>query len=166
MGRILSFVDATSAWTGRVVSTLSLVTALFVTYEIVLRDFYTRPTVWAAEGTVFACGLLYLLGGAWTLLEDRHVRVDVLYSRISDRNRALLDALTYLCFSLYVVAMIWATAKYALESVQLRETTMSPWDPPIWPMKVAMLLALLLLFTQGTVKFIRNLHLVFTGRVL
>jgi TRAP-type mannitol/chloroaromatic compound transport system permease small subunit len=166
MRRILRVVDAVSVCFGKGVSVLTLFVALAIVYEIFMRYTFSKPTVWASESTVFGCGLVYLLGGAWTLLEDRHVRIDMLYSKISPRGQAALDCFTYLFFALYVVVMLRATAIYAYESVALRETTMTPWDPPIYPMKVAMTVALALLFLQGTAKFIRNLYFSVTGKAL
>jgi TRAP-type mannitol/chloroaromatic compound transport system permease small subunit len=151
---------------GKMVSILTLFVALAIVYEIVVRYFFSKPTVWAAESTVFACGLVYLLGGAWTLREDKHVRIDMLYVKISPRHRAAIDCVTFLFFALYLVVMLHATAIYAYESLELRETTMSPWDPPLYPLKVAMALGLALLILQGTAKFIRDLYFVVTGRKL
>ena len=68
-------------------------------------------------------------------------------------------------FLLYVGVMLKATLRYALESIELRETTMSPWDPPIYPIKAAMVAALALLLLQGTVKFIRDLNRAVKGDV-
>ncbi len=158
MGKLLSFIDAISTYLGKAVSVLIYFVTAAIVYEVIMRVFFSKPTIWAAEGTVFVCGLLYLLGGAWALLDDNHVRVDVFYSRLSTRGKAIMDAITYPCFALYIAVMAWATSKYAFESISLGETTMSPWDPPIWPMKSAMLLALVMLFLQGTVKFVRNIH--------
>jgi len=158
MRRILSVVDLVSTWVGKVVSVLTLFVALAIVYEILMRYAFSKPTVWASESTVFACGLVYLLGGAWTLLEDKHVRIDMLYAKVSPRGRAALDCFTYLFFAFYIAVMLYATAIYAYESAALRETTMTPWDPPIYPMKVAMAVALALLLMQGTAKFIRNLY--------
>lgn len=156
--------DAISSWTGKSASVFSLLTALVITYEIFVREVLVSPTVWAAEATVFACGILYLMGGPWTLLEDKHVRVDALYGKLSPKFKALMDSFTYLPFSLYLLVMIWATGHYALESLELGETTMSPWNPPIWPMKAIMLLALVLMFLQGTAKFLRDLAFLAAGR--
>lgn len=164
MRRILSVVDLVSTWVGKVVSVLTLFVALAIMYEILMRYSFSKPTVWASESTVFACGLVYLLGGAWTLLEDKHVRIDMLYAKVSPRGRAALDCFTYLFFALYIVVMLHATAIYAYESVALRETTMTPWDPPIYPMKVAMAVALALLLMQGTARFIRNLYFLIAGK--
>lgn len=164
MRKILALVDGTSAWIGKAVSLLSLFVAVVIVYEIVMRTFFIRATVWASESTIFACGLIYLLGGAWTLLEEKHIRIDMIYVKLSPRRRAVLDCITYLFFSLYILAMLWATWLYAAESIKVRETTMSPWNPPIYPMKMAMALGLLLLFTQGTAKLIRDLYFAVTGK--
>ncbi|MEJ5376374.1 MAG: TRAP transporter small permease subunit [bacterium] len=164
MDKLLSLMDKLSSWIGKSASIFSLLTAAVITYEIFVRQVLVSPTVWAAEATVFACGILYLLGGPWTLLEDKHVRVDALYRRFSPRLRALVDSITFLPFCLYLLVMIWATWHYAVESLELGETTMSPWNPPIWPMKLIMLVALVLIFLQGTAKFLRDLAFLAKGR--
>ena len=166
MRKILRVVDTVSVFFGKGVSILTLFVAMAIVYEILMRYTFSLPTVWASESTVFACGLVYLLGGAWTLLEDKHVRIDMLYAKISPRGRAALDCFTYLFFAFYIAVMLRATTIYAYESVALRETTMTPWDPPIYPMKVAMAVALALLLMQGTARFIRNLYFLVTGKAL
>ncbi len=163
MRRALLLVDIVSVWIGRFASIFSLVCAFVIAYEILLRQIFLKPTVWAAEATVFACAVLYLLGGPWTLLEDKHVRVDALYRKLQPRTRALVDCLTYLPFSLYLIVMIWASYNYVVDSIQLGETTMSPWNPPIWPMKLLMLISLVMIFLQGTAKFVRDVCRVAKG---
>jgi TRAP-type mannitol/chloroaromatic compound transport system permease small subunit len=164
--KVLALIDAINTRIGKVVSILSLLVAFIITYEIIMRQVFVKPTVWVAEGTVFGCGLLYMLGGAWTLRQDHHVRVDVLYHGLSRRGKALVDCLTYFAFLLYIVVMIWASWFYVAESVRLHETTMSPWDPPIWPLKVAFLLSLLMLLFQQTAKFVRDFYYLMKGEKL
>ena len=166
MRKVLALIDATNTRIGMGVSILSLVVAFIITYEIIMRQAFVRPTVWVAEGTVFGCALLYMLGGAWTLLQDGHVRVDMLYHGLSRRRKALVDCLTYFAFLLYIAVMIWAFWGYVAQSVQFRETTMSPWDPPLWPFKVAFLVALIMLLLQQTAKFVRDLYFVLKGEDL
>ncbi|HXZ37563.1 MAG TPA: TRAP transporter small permease subunit, partial [Thermodesulfobacteriota bacterium] len=86
MRKILDLIDATNTRIGKLVSILSLGVAFIITYEILMRQVFVKPTVWVAEGTVFGCGLVYMLGGAWTLLQDGHVRVDMLYHGLSRRR--------------------------------------------------------------------------------
>ncbi|MRR37265.1 TRAP transporter small permease subunit [bacterium] len=166
MKKILSLIDATNTWIGKVTSILSLVVALIITYEIFMREVLVKPTLWVAEGTVFGCGLLYLLGGAWTLKQDGHVRVDMLYHGLSRRGKAMIDCVTYFAFLLYITVMIWASWQYMEQSIAVRETTMSPWDPIIWPFKVALVASLIMLLMQQTAKFVRDLYFVMKGEEL
>jgi TRAP-type mannitol/chloroaromatic compound transport system permease small subunit len=164
--KILSLIDVTNTLIGKIVSILSLAVAFIITYEILMRQVFVKPTVWVAEGTVFGCGLVYMLGGAWTLLQDGHVRVDMLYHGLSRRRKALVDCLTYFAFLLYIAVMIWACWSYMIESVQLREHTMSPWDPPIWPLKVAFFVSMVMLLFQQTAKFVRDFYYLVKGQDL
>lgn len=166
MTKILALIDAISTWTGKAVSILSLFTAVIITYEIVARELFNSPTTWAAESTVFACAILYLLGGAWTLLQDGHVRVDLLHNRFSPRTKAIVEVVTFVPFALYIGVMLWATTKYAMQSVELRETTMTPWNPPIYPIKIVMVVALVLLLLQQTAKVVRDLYFIVKGEEL
>ncbi len=164
--KILSLIDGTSIWVGKVVSILALLVALIIFYEIFMREVLIKPTVWVAEATVFGCGLLYLLGGAWTLKQDGHVRVDMIYHGLSRRGKALIDCVTYFAFLLYIGVMIWSAWQYMEQSIAVRETTMSPWDPVIWPLKIALVAALLLLLLQQTAKFVRDLYYIAKGEEL
>jgi TRAP-type mannitol/chloroaromatic compound transport system permease small subunit len=164
--KILAWIDATNTGVAKTVSILSLVVAFIITYEIIMRQAFGKPTLWVAEGTVFGCGLVYMLGGAWTLRLDGHVRVDMLYHGLSRRRKALLDCLTYFAFLLYIAVMLWACWFYMAESVRLREHTMSPWDPPVWPLKVAFFFSMIMLLLQQTAKFARDLYFLVKGEEL
>ena len=166
MKKFLALIDGTSIWVGKVTSILTLIVAFIISYEIFMREVLVKPTIWVAEATVFGCGLLYLLGGAWTLKQDGHVRVDMLYHGLSRRGKAIIDCLTYFAFALYIVVMIWAAWQYMEQSIAVRETTMSPWDPVIWPFKIALVLALFLLLLQQTAKFVRDLYYIMKGEEL
>jgi TRAP-type mannitol/chloroaromatic compound transport system permease small subunit len=163
---ILKFIDKLSIAAGKTVSILTLLVAVAIMYEIIKRYFFNEPTIWAAETTVFACCLVYLLGAAWTMVLDGHVRIDLLYASLTPRKRAILDSCTFIFFLGYILAMLWATWTYALESVDVMETTMSPWDPPIWPMKLAMVVGFSLVLLQGIAKFIRDLYMSIKGEPL
>ena len=93
MKKFLALIDGTSIWVGKVTSILTLIVAFIISYEIFMREVLVKPTIWVAEATVFGCGLLYLLGGAWTLKQDGHVRVDMLYHGLSRRGKAIIDCL-------------------------------------------------------------------------
>ena len=165
MGKGLAFIDRLNTWLGRSTGVLAFFVAAAIVYEVVVRYFFNRPTVWANESTIFAACAIYMLAGGWAILEDRHVRIDVFYHRFSDRKRAAVDCLTYPFFALYIVVMLWASFNYTWESIRVGETTMSPWNPPIYPMKIFMTVGLFLILLQGTARLIRNLYLLWNKKL-
>ena len=72
----------------------------------------------------------------------------------------MADIVGFICFSLYVIALIWIGTQMAWTSYLQSETTSTPWDPPIWPVKMAIPIAGLLLMLQGIVNLLRDLGLV------
>jgi TRAP-type mannitol/chloroaromatic compound transport system permease small subunit len=165
MKSVLSIIDWISMWSGKATSWFTIVVIFIVTYEIVMRYVFHRPTIWASEGMIFLCAILYVIGGAWTLLEKKHVKIDFVYERFSPRQRAILDIITFFFFALYMGMMLWATSKYAWESIQLAERSGSPWNPPVYPIKLALAVGVLLILLQGIANLIRDLHFVFKGPV-
>jgi len=166
MKRLLSIIDTLSTWTGKAASWLILIVVIFVIYEILMRYVFHLPTLWVSESMVFGCGVTYVLGGGWALLDNRHVKIDLIYGRLTPRRRAIIDSITFVFFALYLGVFFWAVAKYALHSVLLRETAGSAWDPPVYPIKVALVVGVVLLLFQGLAKLIRDLHLAIKGREL
>ena len=142
--------------------TIILVTAA-VLYEVIARTVFGAPTQWGNETTIYLSAMAYLLAGGYALLHRRHVRIDVLYEALSPRNRVRLDAFTFVFFLAYVLTLIWAGGADAWNSFQIGETTSTPWNPPIWPVKLAIPAAGLLLLLQGIANLIRDLGWVHGG---
>jgi len=156
--RLFRAVDRLNEWCGWVVGYQILFIVVVILYEIVMRDALTAPTVWANETMVYVTAMAYLLGGGYALLHRRHVTVDVLYARLSARTRARLDRVTLVFFVLYLGALIWAGSVWAWDSIKIGETTGSPWNPPVWPVKLAIPLAALLTLLQGIANVIRDVR--------
>ena len=109
--------------------------------------------------------MAYLLAGGYALLHRRHVRIDVIYEALSPRMRARLDAFTFVFFVAYMLTLIWYGGVDAWNSFQIGETTSTPWNPVIWPVKAAIPAAGLLLLLQGISNLIRDLGWAPGGRV-
>ena len=91
------------------------------------------------------------------LLHRRHVRIDVIYEALSPRTRARLDAFTFVFFVAYMLTLIGYGGIDAWNSFSIGETTSTPWNPVIWPVKAAIPAAGLLLLLQGISNLIRDL---------
>ena len=99
---------------------------------------------------------VFLLGAAWVLAEDGHVRVDVLYARLSPKGRAWVDLLGSLLLLLPFCALVlWASWPAVAEAVALREGALDAGGLARWPVKLLLPAGVLLLGLQGLVQAAR-----------
>ena len=166
MRKLLTVIDQTSIWVGKVSSFVILLAVAICGFEVTMRYVFTRPTVWGSEAMVYGCAYLYALGASWTLQAGRHVKIDVLYTHLKPRWQKTLDCLTYPFFMFYMGTMAWVGSKFAMESLALRETSGTPWDPPVYPVKIIFVVAVVLLMFQGSAKFVRDLYFAMNGKDL
>jgi TRAP-type mannitol/chloroaromatic compound transport system permease small subunit len=164
MKRVIRLIDFISIWSGKATGILCVLMVLFIIYEVILRHILNLPTQWVSEATVFCGALVYVIAGAWTLLKDQHVKVDLLYDRFSLKTKAYLDILSFVFFSIYMIAMLWATFIYATDSIDLFEHTGSSWNPPIYPVKAAFFIGVLLIMLQGINGLIRSIYFIKYGQ--
>lgn len=87
----VSRLDAFSDWTGRAVSWLTLGMVLVTFLVVVLRYAFDLGWIAVQESVSYMHGLVFMLGAAYTLRHDGHVRVDIFYGKFSDRGRRLVD---------------------------------------------------------------------------
>lgn len=157
--RFCDGVDRANEWMGSLWGYSILIVTLAVLYEVVARTLFDRPTIWSNETVIYVSAVAYLLGGAYAHLYYRHVRIDLIYHRLGPKARARLDLVTFVFFLFYVGALVWVGSQMAWDSFNQGETTGTPWNPPIWPVKVAIPFAGLLLLVQGVANLLREIGL-------
>jgi TRAP-type mannitol/chloroaromatic compound transport system permease small subunit len=135
-----------------------------IVWEVVLRSLFNRPTVWAHELSIMMFGALTILSGAYALRTRAHVNMDLLYTHLSARNRALLDVLTFPFFLVFCVVILWLGWEFAERSIRMSEISQSDWAPPVWPIKLMIPVGAFLLLLQGTANFLSDLRKLFTGK--
>jgi TRAP-type mannitol/chloroaromatic compound transport system permease small subunit len=146
---------------GRVVGRLAMymifVMAGVLIYSAVMRTGFNRPPLWTIEMSQFLLAAYFLLGGAYSLQLNAHVRMDVLYSRWTLRGQAFADTITSACLVTYLVVLLMggiSSTEYALEYGQ---RAASAWRPPMAPIKILMTAGIALMLLQTTAYFIRDL---------
>ncbi len=160
MKRFVRAVDSFNEYFGRAVALLMLPLVFVVVYEVIARKVFRAPTIWAFEMTVYLYGAHFMLGAAYTYLHNRHVKIDILSSKLPDKVQTVLSILTFLfIFVPFVGALTYASIKYAAHSWSVWEHSWSAWKPPLFLYKSVMPVALILLFIQGLSKFIRDIYL-------
>ena len=73
---------------------LLFIMVLSICYEIVLRYFFSRPTLWVVGLVEYILFCATFLGTGWLLRKDGHVKVDIGMAFFSEKGRALLNAIT------------------------------------------------------------------------
>ena len=123
-------------------------------YEVVARYVFDAPTVWAMELAVLLFGPYFLLGGPYLLHLRGHVALDVLRQRPSARWNRRLDLINYPVIVAFCAILLYYSAPAAWSAWLYRETSFSAWNPPIWPAKAAVPLALALMLLQALADYV------------
>jgi len=162
--RVFLLIDGLSSWSGKLVSMLIFPMVVVLTYEVISRYVFDRPTIWAHETTRYIYGFHFLLGGAYTLFLGSHVNVDIFYVRFSPRTKAIVNVFTYILFFLFAGVLLWLGIGMAWQSILLGESSPTPWHSPYAPLKIAVPLAALLILLQGLVRYVQNIFTAVTGK--
>jgi TRAP-type mannitol/chloroaromatic compound transport system permease small subunit len=157
MQKLLHFVDKLSTWVGQAFSWLIVVLTFQVSWEVFSRYVLNQPHSWAFDLMIMMYGTSFMMAGAYTLAKEGHVRGDVLYGFFPPRLQAGLDLLLYIVFFIPgVVALVWAGYTYASESLAINEhSTLTANGPPLYPFKMIIPIAGVLLLMQGLVEIVR-----------
>lgn len=159
VARFCAIVDRVNLWVGQVFGASVILVSAMVIYEVVLRSVFGRSTTWSNEAVIYLSAVTYLLAGGYALMNHTHVRIDILYATLSLRNQLRLDFVTFVMFLFYTGTLIYVGGSMAWESLLQHETTGSPWDPPIWPVKFSIMFAGILVLLQGIANLLRKVAL-------
>jgi TRAP-type mannitol/chloroaromatic compound transport system permease small subunit len=155
------FTDATGIWIALIA--LPLVGA--VCYEVMARYAFSAPTIWSFDVTYMLYATLFMLGAAYALHKGAHIRTDFFYERWSIRTRGVIDAVAYIVFFFPAFATLlvvsWDEAYYSWVINETSEQT--PWRPILWPFKLVVPVACLLLLVQGVSETIKSVWAARTG---
>jgi len=154
-------IDRFSEASGALVSWLTLAMVLLTVVIVVMRYVFDAGLVWMQETLTWMHAAVFMLGAAYTLQRDEHVRVDIFYRDMSERRRAIVDAsgvilfLLPLCGFLVVEAWPYVSASWSISEIS-RDTGGLPY--PAVPLLKSMLLVMpLLVALQGVALLIRSL---------
>jgi TRAP-type mannitol/chloroaromatic compound transport system permease small subunit len=164
MQRYLFFIDRISTWVGKTFAWCIVFLTFVVTYDVVMRKM-GNPTVWAFDMSWMLYGALFLMAGAYTLSRNGHVRGDVLYGFFPPRLQAGLDLALYFAFFVPgILALAYAGIGYAETSWAQKEASYNSADIIIYPVKVLIPIAGMLVFLQGIAEIIRCVQCLRSGQ--
>ena len=158
---LMSIIDTVNDRVGNLLSYFLFFFFVLLLMEVILRYFFNSPTVWANELAQMLFGAYAILAGGYIMRTGGHVNVDILYSRLSRKSRAGLDIFTSLLFFLFCAMLLVYGGSLAWDSLSRFEHSQSAWNPPLYPAKLMIPLAAVLLLLQGFAKLIRDILILF-----
>jgi len=164
--RLARGVDALNNRIGAAIRWLALIMILVGAFNAIAR-YATRYTGVALSSNAYLdlqwyfFSLIFLLGAAYGLEHDVHVRVDVLYARLTRKARAWIDlAGTVLFLIPFSALMLWVSWPAVRNSWAIHETSPDPGGLPRYPIKTVILLSFGLLLLQALSQLLKQVDVI------
>ena len=163
---IIRIIDNFSKWISIAVSTLLPAMICVLMIEVICRYVLNRPTQWAYDVSIFMFGYVGILGGVYIHKLKEHINVDVVYSRLSTRTKAVMDSITGCLVIYFLILIILYTWGPAMEAFRINETKPTEWGPPTGHFKLLIPVGTFFLFLQQLANWVRSLYRVITDKEL
>ena len=150
---------------GAITSIAIVLMILNVTYDVIMRYFFRSGSIGFQEMEWHLFSVVILLGMSYTLKENGHVRVDLIYDKLSEKRKALIDMIGVITFILPIAFLITnASIPYVIETFQSGEISGDPGGlTHRWIVKSLIPLSFILLIITAIGFFIKNLN-IYSGR--
>ncbi len=153
----VNIIDYISFKTGRATMYLVFVMMFILILSFVTRNIINIPLIWIIEMAQFVMTGYYLLGGGYSMLTDDHVRMDLIYSKLKDKTKALLDSLTSVFLIFYLVVLLIGSISSLTYTIETNQRLFTAWAPYVWPIKSIMTFGILLMLLQSIAIFFKDL---------
>ena len=150
-------IDFISLKTGRATMYLVFVMMFILILSFVTRNIVNIPLIWIIEMAQFVMTGYYLLGGGYSMLTDDHVRMDLIYSKLKDKTKALLDSLTSVFLIFYLVVLLIGSISSLTYTLETNQRLFTAWAPYVWPIKSIMTFGILLMLLQSIAIFFKDI---------
>ena len=166
MKNFILFSDLLNTWVGKAFAWCIVVLTFGTVYEVVMAYVFRAPTLWNFDFSLQMYGALFIMGGAYALCTEAHIRGDVIYRLLSVKKQAIVDLILYIIFFMPgVCALAFAGIDYAGDAWRSGETS---WNSPA-KIQIYMIKSLIpatgfLLIIQGFSEMCRCIIAIRSGR--
>ena len=136
--------------------------AIFLMMGTLLLNAFTRnvlniPLSWCIEMAQFTLAAYYLVGGAYSMQMDDHVRMDLIYDRYSDKTKAKIDVGTSGFLIFYLVVLLIGAISSTRYAIEYDQHKFSQWNPSLIPIKIIMVFGIVLMLLQSISMFFKDI---------
>jgi TRAP-type mannitol/chloroaromatic compound transport system permease small subunit len=158
--RITDALEWANIKAGEYVAYWAVISVFVYYYEVMARFLFNSPTNWVHESMFLMYGMQYMISGAYAYREDQHVRVDVLYVKLSTRGKAIADIISSVFFFIFALTLLWTGGRFAWDAISVHETSFAEWGIQYWPVKLTIPIGAALILLQGLSKLIKDIVIV------
>jgi len=151
-------IDAFTRWTGKRLAWLILVAVVISAVNAIVRKgFDVSSNSWLELQWVLF-GIVFLLCSPWTLLDNEHIRIDIVNNLFSKRARNIIDVIGHVFFLMPLcIVMIITGGPFFMRSVEVNEQSGNAGGLPQWPAKSLIIIAFVFLLVQGISELIKRI---------
>lgn len=151
-------IDAANTWIGKRVAWLILVAVLVSAINAVVRKvFDTSSNAWLELQWVLY-SFVFLMCAPWTLLDNEHIRIDILNNLMPRRMRNIIELVGHMFFLLPLCAVLVVTGiPFFIKSAEINEQSWNTGGLPQWPAKSFIMIGFAFLFLQGISELVKRI---------
>lgn len=166
LNKLVCSAEAIAHYTGRCVAWLTLLMMLLTCLVVLLRYGFGIGSIALQESVLYLHALVFMLGAAYTLKDDEHVRVDVFYRDFSATKKAWVNILGGIFFLLpFTIYTTYLSLDYVSASWRVLETSPEPGGLPfVYLLKTLIPIMMVCLIVQGLADIAKNIAVVKAGK--
>lgn len=158
MSSLIRLIEKIVTVVGIVAAFLLVPLVLATVWEVYSRYVAGSPTTWAYEIGYMLTGAHFLLGLAYTLKQDLHIRIDVFTGSMAPRTRATIDAIAYAVVLPLLVWLAWMLLQYTLIGYAREERTgQSAFNAVVWPFRLVFTVSFALFALQVFAELLKSI---------
>jgi TRAP-type mannitol/chloroaromatic compound transport system permease small subunit len=151
-------IDAFTKWTGKRLAWLILLAVVVSALNAIIRkSFDTSSNSWLElQWVLFS--IVFLLCSPWTLLDNEHIRIDIVNNLLPKQVRSSIDVIGHLFFLMpLTIIMIITGVPFFMRSVEINEQSGNAGGLPQWPAKSLIMIGFAFLLVQGISELIKRI---------
>jgi TRAP-type mannitol/chloroaromatic compound transport system permease small subunit len=151
-------IDAFTKWTGKRLAWLILVAVVVSAVNAIIRKSFDMSSNSWLELQWVLFGIVFLLCSSWTLLDNEHIRIDIINNMLPKRVRDSIDVIGHIFFLMPLcVVMIITSVPFFVRSYRINEQSGNAGGLPQWPAKSLIMIGFAMLLVQGASELIKRI---------
>jgi len=163
--RYIQLIDSINERIGNAIAWLTLLLVLVVCFDVVTRYVFKFSSVGVQELEWHLFAVIFLMGAAYTLKHEKHVRVDIIFSRLTEKKQALINLIGAGLFLIpFCLLMINSSIDFVWNSFIIGESSPDPGGLPArFILKAVLPVSFVFILLQGISVFFKSI-LILTGK--